>query len=87
MAEKQFVNGIRFKEVNENAPDWIKMKFSINRLQLIEWLQNESADEWIEIDVKESKAGKLYCEVNTWKPDNSNTSESNSEKGSVEVPF
>ena len=86
MAEKQFVNGIRFKEVNENVPDWIKMKFSINRLQLLEWLQNES-DEWIEIDVKESKAGKLYCEVNTWKPDNSVTSDSNSDESSVEVPF
>jgi len=62
------------------------MKFSINRLQLIEWLQKKD-DEWVEIDVKESKAGNLYCEVNTWKPDNSVTSDSNSDKSSVEVPF
>jgi len=32
------------------------------------WLRNET-DDWINIDVKESKGGKWYAEVNTWKPE------------------
>lgn len=86
MAEKQFVDGLSVKEKNENIPEWIKMRLLVNRLQLIEWLQGQS-EKWIEIDVKESKAGKMYCEVNTWKPEDSITSESNNTNGDVEVPF
>lgn len=86
MAEKQFVDGLRVKEKNENIPEWIKMRLLVNRLQLIEWLQSQS-EKWIEIDIKESKAGKLYCEVNTWKPEDSIPTESNNAKNDVEVPF
>ena len=86
MAEKQFVDGLRVKEKNENIPEWIKVRLLVNRLQLIEWLQNQT-EKWIEIDVKESKVGKLYCEVNTWKPENSTPSESNNADSDVKVPF
>ncbi len=43
MAEKQFVDGLRVKEKNENIPEWIKMRLLVNRLQLIEWLQGHSS--------------------------------------------
>jgi len=67
MSERIFVDGIKFKKLSENAPEWIKMKFSINRKQLINWLQSQS-DDWIDVDVKESKAGNLYSVINDWKP-------------------
>lgn len=86
MAEKQFVDGLWVKEKNENVPEWIKMRLLANRIQLIDWLQSQT-EKWIEIDIKESKAGKLYCAVNTWKPENSIPSESNSTNGDVEIPF
>lgn len=86
MSEKQFVDGLSVKEKNENVPEWIKMRLLANRIQLIEWLQSQT-EKWIDIDVKESKAGNLYCEVNTWKPENSIPSESNSTSGDVKVPF
>ena len=65
--EKEFVNGLMVKKTTGNTPDWIKFKISIKREELIEWLQNKP-DEWVNAEVKESKAGKLYCEVNNWKP-------------------
>ncbi len=86
MAEKQFVDGLRVKERNENTPEWIKMKLLVNRLQLIEWLQGQT-EKWIEIDIKESKAGKLYCEVNNWKPKASDPIDSDNAKDDIVDPF
>ena len=86
MAEKQFVDGLRVKERNENTPEWIKMKLLVNRLQLIEWLQGQT-EKWIEIDIKESKAGKLYCEVNNWKPKASTPIDSDNGKDDIVDPF
>ncbi len=86
MAEKQFVDGLRVKERSDRTPDWIKMQLAINREQLIAWLQNRT-EQWIDIDIKESKAGKMYCEVNTWKPENSNQTESNIDDSYTEIPF
>ena len=68
MSDIVFVDGMIFKKVNENAPEWIKLKLSIKRTELINWLQNQSSD-WIDIDIKESKAGKLYAAINNWKPE------------------
>ncbi len=76
MAEKVFVDGLRVRAKRENAPDWIKMRMSIKREELISWLQSRSED-WIEIDVKESRAGNLYAEVDTWKPNSANPTNSN----------
>jgi len=67
MADKEFVNGLIVKAPNENAPDFVKCDISIKRVDLIEWLSSKS-DDWININIKESKGGKLYAEVNNWKP-------------------
>jgi len=62
--EKVFPKGIFFKE---HKQEWIDLAVSINRKECIEWLTNETGD-YINIDVKTSKAGNIYGEVNTWKP-------------------
>lgn len=67
MADPQFVNGLMIKKPHDNAPDFVKCAISIKRKDLGNWLR-EKDDEWINIQVKESKGGKWYAEVDTWKP-------------------
>jgi hypothetical protein len=43
------------------------MKASIKRQELIGWLSSHD-DDWINIDIKESKSGKLYGQVDAWVP-------------------
>ncbi len=62
--EKEFPKGIFFKE---NKLDWIMLTVNINREQCIEWLSSKN-DDYINIDIKTSKSGNIYSEVNNWKP-------------------
>lgn len=69
--EIEFVNGLIVKAPHENAPDFVKAAISIKREELIGWLSERDGD-WINIDVKESKGGKWYAAVNTFKPKREN---------------
>lgn len=66
--EIEFPKGLMVKAKHENAPEYVICKLSIRREELIEWLQGKDGD-WINLDVKESKVGKLYAAVDTWKPE------------------
>ena len=68
MADIQFIDGLIVKAPNDRAPDYVKAKLSIKRLELIEWLKAQTGD-WINADVKVSQAGKWFAAVDTWKPD------------------
>lgn len=70
----EFVDGLIVKPPNENAPEYVIAKISIKREELIAWLQKKEG-EWINLDVKESQAGKYYASVDNWKP-NGNRQES-----------
>ena len=43
------------------------MNLSLKRGELAEWLLAKDG-EWINVQVKQSKAGKLYAQVDNWKP-------------------
>jgi len=62
--EKEFPQGMIFKEAKV---DFIHCNISIKKKEFIEWLSTKD-DEWINIDLKTSRAGKIYGEVNNWKP-------------------
>lgn len=66
--EIEFVSGLIFKPPSEKAPDYVFGNISIKRLELIQWLSDREGD-WVNVDVKESKGGKVYCAVSNWKPD------------------
>src|SRR5690606_1221693 len=66
--ETQFIDGLIVKAPNNGAPDYVKAKLSIRREELIGWLQSQDGD-WINVEVKESKGGKWYAAVDTWKPE------------------
>ena len=69
MNDKQdvFLNGLMVKKPRDNAPDFVKGSISINREALISSLSSRN-DEWINLDIKESKKGEYYASINTWKP-------------------
>lgn len=70
MADIEFVNGLNIKAPREGAPDFVKAAISIKVADLMAWLQGryQAGDEWVNVDVKESRGGKWYCAVNTYKP-------------------
>ena len=64
----EFPAGLIIKAPREGAPDFVKGSISIKRAELVDWL-NQKQDEWINLDIKVSKQGKWYTQVNTWKPE------------------
>ena len=69
------VGGLFFKEPHQNAPDFVKGKLSINVESFREWFKNylseHKDDEWVNMDIKISKAGKPYVAIDDWKPESS----------------
>ena len=68
--EIEFVDGLIVKAPHPKAPDYVKASISIKVEDLGKWLRGKyrSGSEWVNIDVKESKAGKWYAAVSTFKP-------------------
>jgi len=67
--EANFLNGLIFKMPHDKAPDFVKGSLSIKREEMIQALQ-ELSDDWINLDLKVSKQGKAYAQINEWKPTN-----------------
>jgi len=90
MDDKQFVNGM-FPSRPENAPDFIKMKISLKRDEFLEFMRTTTKEDvWINIDIKESRAGKLYAERNTWKKPESKDESINNNNSNIkeeDIPF
>jgi predicted nucleic-acid-binding Zn-ribbon protein len=63
----QFVDGLIVKCPKTNAPSFVKASISIKVADLSKWLAQQEG-EWVNVDVKESKSGKWYAAVNTFKP-------------------
>ena len=69
--EVEFVDGLIVKAPHENAPSFVKASISIKVEDLGKWLREQykaGKTDWINIDVKESKGGKWYAAVSTYKP-------------------
>lgn len=68
MSEKNFVSGMFFREPSPRAPEWVKGQISIRVSEFTEWYKkNSQGEEWLNLDVKESKGKKLYIELSTYK--------------------
>ena len=62
-----FVDGIIVKR-HERAPDYVIANLSIKCSELVDFLRKNHNDGWCNIQLKRSKGGKLYAELDTWKP-------------------
>jgi hypothetical protein len=65
--EKVFADGFIFKR-KENAPKFVVGSQSINVNDAIAFLQANQKNGWVNLDIKQSKNGKYYCELDNWQP-------------------
>ena len=67
--ETEFVPGLFVKAPHHKAPDFVKASISIKVEELGQFLREKykAKEEWVNIDVKESKGGKWYAAVSTYK--------------------
>lgn len=71
MSDPIFADGLRV-EIPAKAPEFIKMRLSFHAADFTTFLSDYKNDRgWVNIDVKLSKNGKLYAELNTWKKSDS----------------
>ena len=65
--EKIFADGLIVKR-NENAPEFVICNLSVKVGEFINFIQQHQSNGWVNLQVKQSKGGKYYCEVDTWQP-------------------
>lgn len=62
-----FISGMIVKKPREGAPDFIKLNMSFKTEDFIKFLQAHTVNGWMNVDLKKSKEGKLYCALNEYK--------------------
>jgi hypothetical protein len=73
--DKKFVNGLIVKR-NSNLPDFVVCKLSFKTDEFIRFITDNSKNGWLNADVKVSKGGKYYAELDTYDGSTKNTSKS-----------
>ena len=84
--EKVFADGFIFKR-NENAPEFVVGSMSIKVDEAMAFLAQNESKGWVNLNVKKSKGGKFYMELDTWKPKTEKVIEKVSEKPAEDLPF
>lgn len=68
MSDKNFADGLRVTR-RDNAPDFVVCQLGFKASDFAHWMRANMTDEgWVNVDVKRSKSGNLYAELNDWKP-------------------
>jgi hypothetical protein len=65
--EKTFVKGMIVKR-HERAPDFVLCNLSIKVDELAAFMQQHQSNGWLNVQCKVAKSGKMYAELDTWKP-------------------
>ena len=73
--EPTFADGFIFKRPNEGAPDFVKGALSIKVNEAIAFLQKHNSGGLVNLDLKNSQGGKLYLQLNDWKPPTQDTAQ------------
>lgn len=94
MADKTFIDGLIFKAPRATAPSFVKGSLSVKVEAFAAFAAQHQKDGWLNIDLKESKGGKYYAELNTWekgKKDNGGADagqdSSEADPGVDDIPF
>jgi len=67
MSDKIFTEGMLVKR-HKRAPDFLICSLSFKIDEFVSFLRNNEKNGWVNVDIKESKGGKLYGELDTWEP-------------------
>lgn len=82
-----FLDGFWVEKPHPNAPSFILAKVSLNVEKLQKALK-ESGEKFINLDIKESKEGTFYAQIDEWKPEQKGNQEIEKESGdSQDLPF
>jgi len=65
--DKVFVDGMMVKR-NDNAPDWVTCNVSFKASEFKAFLDQHQNKDWVNVQIKVSKGGKMYAELDTWEP-------------------
>ena len=69
MAEnKIFADGFIVKR-KDSAPEFVVASVSVKVEDFGKFVKEHQDNGWLNMDIKKSRQGKLYAELNTWKPD------------------
>lgn len=74
MSDKKYADGVRFFERKDNQPEFVLGALFITPKQLLKWAENnpELCDDYkgdiqVKFQVKKSKDGKAYIDLDTYK--------------------
>jgi hypothetical protein len=82
MADKKFATGIYADAPHPNAPEFVKARLSIKVQDAIAFLkEHEKQSGYVDLDVKESREGKWYVELNEYQPKERSQREPNVQRG------
>lgn len=84
MSEKIFAEGFSFSKRDE-APDFVIGRVAVKVADALAWLKSNESNGWVNMDIKKSKGGKYYMELDTWKP--SPKAETKTEEVKEDLPF
>jgi hypothetical protein len=91
MNDADFVGGLYPKPKAPAAPDFVIGKLSINIAQFREWMKDHikahPGEDWLNIDLKVSKAGKGYAVVDDWKPESGPAGKPDPSEDDFDVPY
>lgn len=73
--DAKWPQGMIFKKPREGAPDFVKGHISFKVEEAVPWLQANVNNGWVNVDIKKSKEGKLYLQLNEWKKEASENSD------------
>lgn len=68
-SETIFADGFIFKK-RDNAPDFVVGQLSIAVEDAIQFIGQHEKNGWVNLDIKQSRAGKYYIELNQFVPKN-----------------
>ena len=79
----EFVDGLLVKPPHAKAPSFVKASIAIKVEDLGKWLREKykAGEEWVNLDIKESKNGRWYASVSNFKPKGKKQDDDN------DVPF
>ena len=65
--DKIFADGFIFKR-KDTAPDFVVGNMSVKVDEAVAFLKNNIKNGWVNLNIKKSKAGNYYIELDTWQP-------------------
>ena len=84
MSEVKFIDGLIVKE---GKPDFVKAKLSFKIEEFAKFVKENQKDGWLNIDILESKNGKLYGKLNQFEPNKMANDLNKSTEDKDDLPF